>query len=180
MAGKGPPAALLAAAVQSTAAAQAAVTTDAAETLARINHALLRRATQRFVTMFFGVLSPDGVLRYSSAGHEPPAHVGRGGVTALEAGGLVLGLFSHATYESGVAPLAPGDLVVVCSDGVTEAMNTAGEEFGRERFVAAVSTEHGREPDAVLKRLLQAVREFTAGAPQADDLTAVVLRYRRA
>jgi sigma-B regulation protein RsbU (phosphoserine phosphatase) len=177
--GKGPPAALLATAVQSLAAAQAAVTDDPADTLARINRGLLRRSVQpRFVTMFYGLLAADGTLRYSSAGHEPPAHVSRRGVAALEAGGLVLGLFAHAEYEAGSVQLEPGDLVVVCSDGVTEARNPADEEFGRDRFVATLRDAHGVEPQQVLRKLLDAVRHFSASAPQADDITIVVLRYK--
>lgn len=177
--GKGPPAALLATAVQSLAAAQAAVTTDPADALARINRALLRRSIQsRFATMFYGVLSQGGSLHYSSAGHEPPALVSRRGVESLDAGGLVLGLFSHATYETGVVRLEPGDLVVVCSDGITEARNAADEEFGRDRFVANVRGAHGLEPRSVIDRLLHEVHDFTAGAPQGDDVTVLALRYR--
>ncbi len=179
VAGKGPPAALLATAVQSLAAAQATSTTDPAAALARINAGLLRRAIQsRFATMFYGVLSPDGSLHYSSAGHEPPALVTRDSVLSLEAGGLVLGLFPNVAYESGIVALAPGDVVVVCSDGVTEARSTGDEEFGRERFIASVQDAHGQEPAVVLERLLRDVREFTAGAPQADDLTVVIVRQR--
>jgi len=179
VAGKGPPAALLATAVQSLAAAQAASTIDPAAALARINTGLLRRAIQsRFATMFYGVLSPDGSLHYSSAGHEPPALVTRDSVLSLEAGGLVLGLFPHVAYESGSVVLAPGDVVVVCSDGVTEARSTGDEEFGRERFIASVQGAHGQEPAVVLEQLLRDVREFTAGAPQADDLTVVIVRQR--
>ena len=91
---------------------------------------------------------------------------------------LVLGLLSIATYEHASVTLAPGDLVVVCSDGVTEARNDAGEEFGRDRLVAAMSACHGGSPEAVLEQLLESVRRFSEGAPQGDDITALVLRYR--
>jgi sigma-B regulation protein RsbU (phosphoserine phosphatase) len=181
VAGKGPPAALLATAVQSLTAAQAAVTSDPVETLTRVNRGLLRRAIQsRFATMFYGVLSPDGSLRYSCAGHEPPVLIRRAGTESLEAGGLVLGLFPHATYEPGLVQMDPGDVVVVCSDGVTEAWGPDEEEFGRERLVSCVQATHGLAPAEIRERLLQAVREYTAGAAPADDLTVVVLRYRGA
>ena len=72
----------------------------------------------------------------------------------------------------------PGDLVVVCSDGVTEARNRAGDEFGRDRLVEAVRGRQGRKPEAVLEHLIAEVRLFAEGAPQADDVTALVLRYR--
>jgi sigma-B regulation protein RsbU (phosphoserine phosphatase) len=90
----------------------------------------------------------------------------------------VLGLLSIATYECGSATLAPGDLVVVFSDGVTEARNQAGDEFGRERLVETMVQAHGERPDTALERLLEEVRKFSEGAAQADDITALVLRYR--
>jgi serine phosphatase RsbU (regulator of sigma subunit) len=78
----------------------------------------------RFATMFYGALMPDGQLEYCNAGQEPPIVVRAGGVTeALETGGPVVGLLSIATYEPGRVRLQPGDLVIICSDGVTEARN---------------------------------------------------------
>jgi sigma-B regulation protein RsbU (phosphoserine phosphatase) len=128
--------------------------------------------------MFYGVLSKSGALRYCCAGHEPPLLVGRSGVRALEAGGLVLGLFGHATYQPETVQVEPGDLLVVCSDGVTEARSAADEEFGRERLVACVRDAHGVKADALAEQVMQAVREFGGGAAQADDITILVLRYR--
>ena len=100
VAGKGPPAALLAAAVQSNFVALAPVSNDPAETMARVNKALLRRAIDaRFATMFYGAVTADGHLSYSNAGQEPPLVIGKDGVSWLETGGPVLGLLSIATYE---------------------------------------------------------------------------------
>ena len=181
VAGKGPPAALLAATVQSNFVAQAPVSGDPAETMARLNKALLRRAIEaRFATMFYGAITPDGRLSYSNAGQDPPLVITRDGIAWLEAGGPVLGLLSIATYEYDTIALQPGDLVIICSDGVSEARNTAGDEFGRDRFVEAVRGCHGARPDAVLEQLMAAVKTFAEGAPQADDITAMVLRYRGA
>jgi serine phosphatase RsbU (regulator of sigma subunit) len=179
VAGKGPPAALQAAAVQTNFAALAPVSGDPASAMARINAALLRRAVEaRFATMFYGALEPDGVLRYSNAGQEPPLVIrGDGTVVLLETGGPVLGLLPSATYASDAVPLQRGDLVVVCSDGVTEARNPAGDEFGRERLTAALDRCHGMRPEAVVDTLMAAIRSFVAGAPQADDFTALVVRY---
>jgi sigma-B regulation protein RsbU (phosphoserine phosphatase) len=116
------------------------------------------------------------------------------GVRSLEPGGLVLGLFAHATYRPDSLQLDPGDLVIVCSDGVTEARNASDEEFGRDRLIAcvessgafrpgsvrwaSVESSHGLDPETLVEHLLQDVRDFTAGEQQADDLTALVLRYR--
>jgi len=181
VAGKGPAAALLAAAVQTLFVAQTTVAPEPAEAMSSLNQRLLRRAIRaRFATMFYGLLSSEGLLSYCVAGHEPPVIVGRTDIRSLEPGGLVLGLFAHATYQAGSLQLEPGDLVVVCSDGVTEARNASEEEFGRDRLIACVQAGHGLEPETILDRLLQDVRDFPASAPQADDLTALVLRYRGA
>jgi phosphoserine phosphatase RsbU/P len=179
VAGKGPPAALLAAVVQSNFVAQASVGTDPGQTTARVNTAMLRRPIEaRFATMFHGVLTRDGRLSYCNAGQEPAIVVGRDGVVWLEIGGPVLGLFTVEAYECETVQLKPDDLVVVYSDGVTDATNVGGDEFGRERLVEAITGGHGTKPETLLERVLDAVRTFSRDAPQADDITALILRYR--
>ena len=180
VAGKGPPAALLATALQSNFVAHAPVSDTPAEMMARINRALLRRAIEaRFATMFYGALAPGGELSYCNAGQEPPLVLRRTGQVAwLDTGGPVLGLLSIATYQYAAIRLEPRDLVIVCSDGVTEARNEAGDEFGRERILDAVRGRHAQIPDAVLEALTTAVRAFSEHAAQADDITAMVVRYK--
>jgi serine phosphatase RsbU (regulator of sigma subunit)/pSer/pThr/pTyr-binding forkhead associated (FHA) protein len=179
VAGKGPPAALQAAAVQTNFAALAPVSPDPAAAMARINTALLRRAVEaRFATMFYGLLEPDGTLRYSNAGQEPPVVVRAGRQTLeLETGGPVLGLLSIASYDFDTVRLDPGDLVVVCSDGVTEGRSVEGDEYGRERMIETLRPCHGMKPDAVMDALMASVRAFVGAAPQGDDITALVVRY---
>lgn len=178
VAGKGPPAALLAAVVQSHFGAQAPVSRDPADTMERINKALLRRAIEaRFATMCYGVVCPDGRFSYCNAGQEPPLVIQRDGVRWLETGGPVLGLLPDATYECETLALAPGDLVVVVSDGVTEARNIANDEFGRDRLLACIQHCHGMRSESVLDLLVSAVNQFAAGAAQSDDITALVFRY---
>jgi sigma-B regulation protein RsbU (phosphoserine phosphatase) len=177
--GKGPPAALLAAVVQSTFVAQAPVGRDPADTMDRVNRALLRRAVSaRFSTMCYGTVSPDGRFDYCNAGNEPPLVVTRDGIRWIEAGGPVLGLIPEAAYVPGSMQLDRGDLVIVVSDGVTEARSLSDEEFGRERLLAVVQACHGMKPDTVLEAVLAAVQQFAASAPQADDITILVFRYR--
>jgi len=180
VAGKGPSAALLAAAVQSNLAAQAPLAADPADAMTRLNQALLRRAVEaRFATMFYGVLTPDGQFAYCNAGQEPPVVVrAAAAVEQLDTGGPVLGLLPVAMYQTGTTTLAPGDFVVVCSDGVTEARDAEGSEFGHDRMTATIVGSHGQAPSAVLGQLMRAVDDFSRGAPQADDLTLLVLRYR--
>jgi serine phosphatase RsbU (regulator of sigma subunit) len=179
VAGKGPPAALLAAAVQANLTAHASVSDNPADVMARVNKALLRRAIEaRFATMFYGAITPDGRLSYSNAGQEPPLVVHKDGISWLEEGGPVLGLLSIATYAYETVPLQPGDLVVVCSDGVTEARNLAGDEFGRDRLVETLRDHHGSKPDVALEHLRAVVRQFSQGAAQGDDITVLILRYK--
>jgi phosphoserine phosphatase RsbU/P len=179
VAGKGPPAAILAAAVQTNFAAQAPISDNPAETLESVNKALLRRAIEaRFATMFYGAITPDGRLSYCNAGQEPPLVVRADSIEWLEEGGPVLGLLSIATYAFATVPLNAGDLVVVCSDGVTEARNLANDEFGRDRLVEELKGRHGNKPDAVLEHLLAVIKQFSQGAAQADDITALVFRWR--
>ena len=178
VAGKGPPAAILAAVVQSNFVAQAPVGADPAQTMSRINTALLRRAIEaRFATMCFGILRPDGTLQSCNAGQEPPLVIGASGQRWLQVGGPVLGLLDGIGYEFETVQLQPGDVVVVCSDGVTEARNVAGEEFGTARLAELVTGCHGWKAEAVLERVLSGVARFAVGAPQADDITVLALRY---
>jgi sigma-B regulation protein RsbU (phosphoserine phosphatase) len=146
--------------------------------MARVNRGLLARAVDaRFATAFFGVLDREGRLAYCNAGHNPPFLLSGGGVRRLDAGGLVLGLFEDAAYEEEQVQLAPGDTVVVFSDGVSEALDEAEEEFGDSRIVDAVAPALREPPQAVVEALLGALRQFAGHAPQNDDVTAVVLRY---
>jgi sigma-B regulation protein RsbU (phosphoserine phosphatase) len=178
VAGKGPSAALLTAMIQGIFSAHVGTAGSPAQLMALANEGLLRRSIQsRFATVVYGALAHDGQLTYCNAGHNPPVLMGRGGIRRLETGGLILGLFPQATYDQETLALEPGDMLVVFSDGVTEALDAAGEEFGEERLLACLEANRQKRPPEVLDRLLSTVREFTAGAAQHDDVTALVLRY---
>ena len=178
VAGKGPPAALLTAVLQGIFVAQSFASAEPKETLSRINLALIHRSLEsRFATAFFGVLSPDGSLSYCNAGHNPPMLIGRRGVRRLEEGGLILGVFEEVTYDQGQVTLDPGDVIVVFSDGVSEALSAENEEFGEARLQGLLDHDFAVEPEVMLDRVLEAVRVFTRGAVQNDDVTAMVVRY---
>ena len=180
VAGKGAPAALLAAVLQGVLTAQAAMPGGAAETLSRINQAMLRRAVEsRFATMFYAALCADGRLTYSNAGHNPPVLAGRSGITRLEAGGVPLGLFERATYQQASVAMEPGDTLVVFSDGISEALSETGEDYGEQRLVACVDAHRSDTPAGLVDRLLAEVRAFTGQALQHDDMTVLVVRYGR-
>ena len=178
--GKGPPAALLAAQLQGILAAQSYSGSTPAQTVTLANRALMRRPLEaRFATLFFAELSSNGYLTYCNAGHNPPFVIGSGRVEQLEKGGVVLGAFKDVAFEQGAIQLDPADLLVVFTDGVTEAMSADREEFGVDRLLS-FSTGHRDLPPAVfLERLLERIREFTVGEAQNDDLTALVLRQTR-
>ena len=116
-------------------------------------------------------------LTWANAGHNPPLVVGKGGVRRLEVGGPIVGLFEHAVFEEETVTLSPGDWLIVFSDGVSEAMSASGDEYGETRIVSCVEGHKSMEPRQLLEALFADVRDFTRGAPQSDDITAMVLRY---
>ena len=178
VAGKGSPAALLAAALLGMFSSEATYQTSAAPLITRLNHGLVRRAIEsRFLTTFYGILGPDGSFLYCNAGHNPPFLVSKNGVRRLETGGVVLGLFAQAAFDEEALTLQPGDFILAFSDGVSEAMNEAGDEFSDDRLLACVESNRGAPPKVVLDNLLKDVRVFCGEAPQSDDVTIVMVRY---
>ncbi len=183
VAGKGPPAALLSALLQGMFSIEAQGADAPALVVSRVNGALFRRGIEsRFATLFFGIVSTDGTLRYCNAGHNPPFVISGDTALRLEEGGPVVGLLPGVPYGQGQVQLTAGDRIVIFSDGVSEAMNGAGDEFGDERLLAAIRAAHATDDEIDAPRLVDdviaAVRVFTAGAAQSDDITAMVVRYR--
>jgi len=135
------------------------------------------RPSSEFVTMFYAELEhKSGRLLYSSAGHNPPILVQNGSIKQLELGGTPLALFEDTDYELHKVGLATSDTVVMYTDGVTEAMNDQWEQFGTERLEAVIK-QHSKESSKELaEHILQAVRKFTSGAAQSDDITLLILR----
>ena len=178
VAGKGPPAALMSALMQGMFASQAEHAEGPASAVTSMNKALCRRGLEsRFVTLLFATLTADGKMTYCNAGHNPPFVVGTTSIRRLEDGGPVVGLLEFAPYSQETVQLAAGDLVVIFSDGVSEALNAAGEEFGDSRLQAVVEQHRDQPAAVVVDRLVSAVRAFSRGTPQGDDITAMVIRY---
>lgn len=175
--GKGVPAALLMSNVQATVRALATPFTQPAELAARLNHSIRRNTTQgKFVTFFCGILdSRSGTLTYTNAGHCAPIVVrSTGAVERLDAGGAVLGVFSRWSYEQASVTLWPGDRLLLFTDGITEAENSAQEEFGEDRLVK-LAVELSQQDAAAMKvQILRSVEKFTEGSQQ-DDATLVVI-----
>jgi serine phosphatase RsbU (regulator of sigma subunit) len=178
VAGKGPPAALMSALMQGMFASQVEFADKPAHVVANINRALCRRGIEsRFVTLMFGIVGGDGKLTYCNAGHNPPFVVGKAGVRRLEAGGPVVGLLEGAQFDQETITLQAGDTIVVFSDGVSEALNSAGDEFGDNRLLQAVQASEQSGASEMVNQLVGAVRSFTRGAAQSDDITVMVIRY---
>jgi sigma-B regulation protein RsbU (phosphoserine phosphatase) len=180
VAGKGMAAALLASLVQGVLSAQTQFETPLPSMISNINRILAQRGTgSRFVTFFFGILDPGGACTYVNAGHNPPFVLSRdGSMKELTCGGMVLGLFAGAQYEAGSVQLQSNDHLVLFTDGVVEALNSKGEEFGQERLTALLrANAQGNAPE-ILTCLREAVLSFSANAPQHDDITMMVVGYR--
>jgi sigma-B regulation protein RsbU (phosphoserine phosphatase) len=176
--GKGSPAALLSAAVLGMFSAEATYQSGTAAPITRLNAGLFRRAVAaKFLTAFYCILTPGGSLTYTNAGHNPPIVISSTGLRRLEAGGLVLGLFEAATFDEETIALAAGDLVLVFSDGVTEAMNHAGEEFGDDRLIERFTARGKQSLEEVLEGLMADVKTFAGEALQNDDITMLLMRY---
>jgi len=179
VAGKGLPAALLASLVQGIFSAQSFTDASLSDVISKVNHNLaLRGPGNRFVTFFFGILDPEGNCTYVNAGHNPPILVLQDGtMKELTEGGMVLGLFTEAQYESGKIRLQPGDHIVLFTDGIVEALNSAEEEFGMERLVELLKKNAQSSSTEILTQVREAVLSFSANAPQHDDITLMVLEF---
>lgn len=150
---------------------------EPAHLCAAVNNRLRQDAhAEQFVTLFFGVLEPaTGALSYSNAGHNPPIVVAPGGgTTELSHTGPPLGILDGYTWQQASVEIAPQGLLVLYTDGVTEAENEVGDFFGRQRLLAAVRERRHLPAGALQTSLLSDVRQFAAGYPQLDDIALVV------
>jgi sigma-B regulation protein RsbU (phosphoserine phosphatase) len=175
--GKGPAAALLTAKIQGLFSAGFDEATPA-ETIRTVNKGLTSRAVEaKYATVFHGTLSPTGLLTYCNAGHNPPLLFGPGGLRRLESGSMPVGFFSHAPYDDQTEQLKVGDVLVVYTDGVTEALDVDGQEFGEERLVEILERCHKADASAILNAIVDGVNSFARGAAQHDDVTAMVVKF---
>jgi sigma-B regulation protein RsbU (phosphoserine phosphatase) len=133
---------------------------------------------QKFMTMFVGLLDqPHRTLHYVNAGHVPPAVVrADGSVEYLREGGMVVGLFPSVHYDRGHVRLNPGDLVVACTDGITEAMDTESEEFGQPRLVELAVRERAKPAQEIVDIVLKEVDLFSRGGTHEDDRVIMILK----
>ena len=175
--GKGVPAALLMSNVQATVRALAEESLQPGELMRKLNRSVCRNTTPgKFVTLCYSVVDLDArKLVYTNAGHCAPVLIrATGEAVRLEAGGALVGVFPGWPYEQAEVPLAPGDRLLLFTDGVTEAANAREEEFGEERLVGLAAALRDRSAHEMKNRVLQTVSSFTGGRAQ-DDATLVIL-----
>jgi sigma-B regulation protein RsbU (phosphoserine phosphatase) len=180
VAGKGVPAALLTSMLQASLRTQAGAGGGVAAILRNINSLVYRgTAVHQFATFFLARLDEgSGRMTFSNAGHNYPMVVKRDGQAQfLDRGGLVLGVLESATYEEDVVPLEAGDLVVFYTDGISEAVNAADEQFGEERLCDVVR-RIPRDLNAreMTEHVLTALREFLGDQELRDDVTLMIMR----
>lgn len=175
--GKGLPAAMMAVLLQGAFAAVAAGDPDLKDLFKRVNEFLCARTpTEMFATVFYGVFNREGKFSFVNAGHNSPFVLrANGTVDFLESSNFPLGLFATAEFKVESAQLQKGDQVLIFSDGVPEAQDVNHELFGENRLKEYLEKLSGET--AVCSRVVAAVQDFVGSAPQADDLTLVVLRF---
>jgi phosphoserine phosphatase RsbU/P len=155
---------------------------DLARMMQKVSHLVYEASSSsRYATFFFATLNPrTREFRYVNAGHNPPVLVKQasGTLLRLEDGGPVVGMLPFAVYEAQSVTLEPGDLLVAYTDGISEAMTAADEEWGETRMLAAVPPQSSASALEVLNGIFLAADAFTAGAEQHDDMTLLVMRVK--
>ena len=184
VAGKGIPAGLLMAAVQTGLHTLAEDPVPLTELAARLNRAMCARSGggRHLITAFLAELDlSTRSLTWVNAGHNPPILLRSGGAFEhLEAGGLPLGAFTVSRYESGSTKLRSGDALYIYTDGVVEALNETGEEYGEDRLAGLLAALGASSAAASLRQIFESVDRFAGATPQYDAITCLVLRVAAA
>ncbi len=146
--------------------------------LAAVNRGVCSDIPQGMVTMLYAVLDPlQGKMRIANAGHTYPLHFNVT-VQEYEMPGVPLGVDPDIDYDEETISISPGDSLFLYTDGVNEAIDPSDEEFGFERLRALLEANSQIKPRALMRKILNEIRAWTAGGPQTDDITMVVLRRR--
>lgn len=177
--GKGLPASLLMANLQATLRGQTFPDISPKECVIRSNR-LLNQSTsdEKFVTLFYGLLdAKQHLLTFTNAGHDHPMLFSRNQpIQRLRTGGIVLGIMDGFPFEEESVLMEPGDVLVIYSDGICEAMNSARELFEEERLAEVVSKLINCSANAILDGIIAAAKKHAGGYPQSDDMTLIVLK----
>lgn len=180
VAGKSLPAALLMATLQASLHTLSSQTRSLLELTAGVNRYACNhsRGGQRFTTAFLAEYDPGaGKLTYINAGHNAPIlQRADGSVERLQIGGVPLGISPDALYSCGTAILNPGDVLIIFTDGLVEAVNFKDEEYGEERLLTGIQVNRNYAATEIVTRMMRAVDSFVGMTPQHDDMTGVVIR----
>jgi sigma-B regulation protein RsbU (phosphoserine phosphatase) len=177
--GKGMPAALLTASLEAICSGLIAAGGQPQDILSKVCRFLYERTPpDKFATAVLAVLTPaSGAVQMVNAGHNPPCVLrSSGAVEQIDATGFPLGLLPDADYDQKAFDLGAGDLVVLYTDGIVEAANPAGEEYGLDRLVELCLAERGGDLPAMGAAIERELTTFAAGVPYGDDRTLVLLR----
>lgn len=179
--GKGVAASLLMASVRASLRAHVQDVYDLDEVMKRVNGALARDTRDNeFATVFYGTFDQrSSRLTYCSAGHDPTLLLRDGQFVELTTGGMALGIDPSQVYEKGILDLKPGDVLVMYTDGIPDAMNYAGEKFGRDRIRVALREAADQNAASIVNHILWRVRGFTGLSHPPDDKTVVVVKVPR-
>jgi sigma-B regulation protein RsbU (phosphoserine phosphatase) len=177
---KGVPAALFMALARILMRVIAADRRSPARVLRRVNELLLENSrSDMFITLWYGVLDPvQHDLLFANAGHNPPLllSAATGKIRLLRKHGLILGILPAVALEDDRVALAPGDILILYTDGVTDAINLGEESFEMTRLQDVVLAHQTQSAAAIAEAIKAAVREFVGSAPQFDDLTLIVVK----
>ena len=178
--GKGVPASLQMASLRAAFRVNAHFMYDIHRIMVEVNQHLCRDTTPgEFATAFYGVLTPDGRrFTYCNAGHLPPMLLRDGKLQYLETGGMIIGVDPEAKYDNDPLTVQPGDVILIYTDGVVEAMNFSEEQYGKERLAESLMRYAGDPPDLLVKHLLWDLRRFRGLADRLDDVSIVVLKIK--
>ncbi len=177
--GKGLPASLLMANLQATLRGQTLLDAPPGECLHRSNKLLYQSTSpEKFATLFYGILDTrNQSLTFANAGHDNPFVMNRGvQKSRLKAGGIPLGMMEEFSFEHDVVAIAPGDTIVMYSDGIPEAMNEQEDFFGEEQLASLLAKHHALTTAGLMEKIIEEVKTFTGTTPQSDDMTIVVVR----
>ena len=177
--GKGMPAAMLMANLQATIRGQTLLQPAAGECLARSNRLLYDSTdSDKFVTLVYALLDKNTHgIHYCNAGHNPPMLLSKEGEPRLlDVGGPVLGVLPSFSFEEAMVQIEPGELLLIYSDGFTEAVNRCFEEFGQERLLEATRAAWDEPAAAMIESIFAAVKRHAGDTPQHDDMTLLALR----
>ena len=146
-------------------------------TMQKLNSVLSHAGkSHEFITLFYAELEDNGNFFYCNAGHNPPLFFAHNSVHELTRGGLILGIYPKAKYERGFAYFEPGNMLVMYTDGVIEATNSLGEEFGSDRLTEIVQENRTLSSKDLYDKIFLTLKEFTEDAAPNDDRTLFIVK----